>query len=175
MKGIGLFLLAGFLLLPTVDAIAAKRELTPILILNHIKTIEVEEKAGDELYFDISVYRAKRPTEYLRVPKRPFHWLSQLTGQYSEVKLWSQPLKEGERTTLIVSLIEADSAPLNSDDLIGVMKVQLKNEGGVLRAHWTMPNHVKGTITTEKHGGHIQKFVLNGEGARYEVQLSLKK
>jgi hypothetical protein len=149
-------------------AAVATNQIKPSIVVNHIKAIKSTENLRDELYFDISVYRAKQPTQYFRIPEKPFHWVSDRLDEVSGLQVWSQPIKAGETVTVIISLIEMDALHLNPDDLIGLMRVKLKNDNGVLQAHWDMPNQ------TKDHN-KIQKFELSGDNSRYEVDLSLKK
>jgi hypothetical protein len=111
----------------------------------------------------------------VRLPSKPFHEPSKLIGQFSKVRLWSEPLKVGETVTIVVSLIETDDTPLNPDDLIGLVRVKLKNEAGILQTTWDMPNHQAAAITSKDQSGKVQKFELNGEGSQYELYLSLMK
>lgn len=172
MKRIGLFLLASVL---SSFVNATDTELKPRLVLDHLNVIQAQEKDGDELYFDVSVYRANQAVHYLRVPAKPIHWPSQLMGNISQVTLWSEPLKAGETVTLIVSLIESDALPFNPDDLIGLVRVRLKNAKGVLQTHWGMPNRYNGPAKMAPHSSGTQKFDMQGDGARYNLYLSLTK
>lgn len=172
MKRLSTGLLAILLLLQVMITAAATTDLKPTLLLDHIKMIKTGESDGDELYFDITVYRAKQPAQYFRLPKQPFHEPSKLVGQFSKVKLWSEPLKVGESVTIIVSLIETDYTPLNPDDLIGLVRVKLKNNAGKLQATWDMPNQSMPAID---HNDKVQKFDVKGEGSQYEIYLSLVK
>lgn len=169
MKRIGLFLLAGLF---SSFVNAADTELKPRLVLDHLKVIQAQEKDGDELYFDVSVYRANQAVRYLRIPAKPIHWPSQLMDNVSKVTLWSEPLKAGETVTLIVSLMESDALPFNPDDLIGLVRVKLKNAKGVLQISWGMPNRYDGPAKMASQSS-TQKFDMLGEGARYNLYLSL--
>ncbi len=154
---------------------AANTNLKPQLILDHLNIIHAQEMDGDELYFDISVYQANKPVHYLRVPEKPIHWSSKLINKISNVTLWSEPLKPGESVNVIVSLMESDEAFYNPDDVIGLVRVNIKNVKGTLKANWTMPNRSDGPVkmAAQRRGSH--KFDLQGKGAQYDVYLSLTK
>ncbi len=175
MKRIYLVFFAGLLLLPVGVLLAAEHALTPSLILNQVKVLKASERDGDELYFDISVYRPGHTTHYLRVPEKPIHWTSRVIERVKSVPLWSQPLKSGQAITLIVSLIDSDMSVLNPDDLIGSMRVDIKNKNGALQISWSMPNRVDGPITIANQNGDVQKFELRDKHGQYDVYLSLKK
>ena len=171
MKRITLLLLASLF----SSVVMGAQVLTPKLILDHLDVIHAQEMDGDELYFDISVYRANKPVHYLRVPTKPIHWSSKLINKVSQITLWSEPLKAGESVNVIVSLMESDDSLYNPDDLIGLVRVKLKNVKGVLKTSWTMPNRSDGPIkmAAQRTGAH--KFDLQGKGAQYNVYLSLTK
>ncbi|OHE77603.1 MAG: hypothetical protein A3F67_02950 [Verrucomicrobia bacterium RIFCSPHIGHO2_12_FULL_41_10] len=141
------------------------------LILNQIKVIKEGDWLSDDLYFDISVLRANRPTQYIRLPEFPLYWPASQVNALKSTVLWSEPIKSGQKIILIVSLMDQDSKPLNPDDVIGLIRVELKNEKGDLHMQWSMPNQksvpVNGTINT------IQKFELFNVNGHYEVYLSL--
>lgn len=164
-----------FMSLMTSVLFAADTSLKPRLLLDHLNVIQAQEMDGDELYFDISVYRANKTVEYIRVPAKPEHFPSQLASKLSKIPLWSAPVKEGETVTLLVSLMESDASIFNPDDLIGIVRLQLKNAGGVLQSRWNMPNQGAGFKKLSKHRTGVKKFNLAGEGAHYEVYLSLER
>ena len=172
MKKFYQILLLSLWLLPVnyvLGAEAVTQDLNPRLVMELLTAITPTEKSGDELYFDISVYRANKQAEYLRVPTSPGHWPSKIIDKLNQITLWSEPLKSGEATTLILSLVESDDTLVNPDDLIGSIKVEMKNDKGVLQTNWSQPNR-----TEELGQKDIQKFELVG-GGKYELYLSLKK
>jgi len=172
MKRIGWFILVSLF---SSFLHAAEKEIKPRLALDHIKVIQVQENDGDELYFDISVLRGEKAKHYFRIPANPTHWPSQLMDKISNVTLWSEPLKNGETVILIMSLMESDAKPFNPDDLIGLVRVKLKNVNGVLQTNWSMPNRYDSPGKNENQKRNIHKFDMLGEGAHYDVYLSLEK
>ncbi len=133
--------------------------------------IKEGEWLGDDLYFDISVLRSKKPTQYIRIPEFPFHLPSSKINTLKSTRLWSEPIKSGEKVILIVSMMDQDSKPLNPDDVIGLIRVELKNEKGSLHLKWSMPNQksepVNWAINTP------QKFLLSNANGQYELYLSV--
>ncbi|AHE66938.1 hypothetical protein [Legionella oakridgensis] len=153
---------------------ANNQTIQPSLNLNQIKMIKGGEALGDDLYFDISILKANQPTQYLRVPKYPLYWPSTELASLKSVPLWSESLKNGQKIILIISLIDQDAKPMNPDDVIGVIRVELHNEHGHLQARWSMPNQKEGPIVSST--GSVQKFELsNNAYGHYEVLLSLDK
>ncbi len=169
MKSIVRVLFTGVLVLLPLSYVCSAEVLQPRLILDKMKVITPTEREGDELYFDISIYQPNQPTQYLRVPAKPVTWSLKAVDNLKQVSLWSQPLQSGQSITLVVSLLDSDGSVLNPDDLIGSMRVDLKNEKGKLQTNWSMPNRV------ERLGKQaMQKFELTGAG-RYDVYLSVNK
>lgn len=151
-----------------------KTTLKPALILNHLKPVKLNEKSGDELYMDIGVYRAQKQGRFYRIPKFPKNWPSSHLDKIKKITLWSEPVKAGERVILIVSLLEQDITPMNPDDLIGSMRVDMKNEDGVLSVQWSIPNRSTGPVTILGEHGNIERFELLSDKGEYEAYLSLK-
>jgi hypothetical protein len=157
----------------------------PELVLNRIKVVKEQDRNGDELYLTLSARVAGESTEYMRIPAKPDHWLSRQIDLVTNVSLWSEPIADGQSITLVIELNEQDAEPLNPDDLLGIMRVQLKNEKGSLTVHWDIPNRtgidapkkLAGQVadTFSQESGKIEKFDLDNDGAHYEVYLSVKK
>ncbi|AHE66357.1 hypothetical protein [Legionella oakridgensis] len=173
MKRMFCWLLLSLLYLPVAFA-ADEQILKPILILNHIKVIAPHEQKGDELYFDITAFWADKPRKYYQVPKPPRYWASADSDKINSVPLWSEPLKPGQVVILLISLMDIDVLPMDPDDLIGIVRVKLKNENGVLHAIWSIPNRSIGPETIMGQKGEIQKFELSGPYGDYEIYLSLQ-
>ncbi|WP_133126722.1 hypothetical protein [Legionella nagasakiensis] len=166
----------GFLSLLFLSAAFAANEqvLKPSLILNHLKVAAPHTQAGDELYFDITAFWADKPRKYYQVPKPPKYWASIESDKINSVSLWSEPVKPGQVVILLISLMDIDVLPMNPDDMLGIIRVRLKNVDGVLHATWSIPNRSVGPETIMGQTGDIQKFELSGASGKYEVYLSLK-
>ncbi|RUR29233.1 hypothetical protein [Legionella qingyii] len=147
------------------------QELSPKLILNQIKMIKEGELLGDDLYFDISVLRIKQPTQYIRIPEFPLHFPSSKINTLQPTLLWSDPIKSGEKVILIVSLMDQDSKPFNPDDVIGLIRVELKNEKGNLHLQWSRPNQKSAPMNWPINT--TQKFLLSNANGQYELYLSI--
>jgi hypothetical protein len=142
--------------------------------LTAIKAIKTTEKHGDELYFDVLVYSSNSKPKHYRIPNHPFHWPSEITHKLSDLNLWQGKIKPNEAVTLIISLIEMDSPPWNTDDLIGSIRVRLKNDNGKLVTSWGMPNRVDPPTAVIGRNGRVEKFQLLGDNSNYELFLRLK-
>jgi hypothetical protein len=166
-----------------MQKIESHLKITPQLILKDITVIKESELGGDELYISLSVRRPARSTEYIRIPANPDHWLSRKISLVKNARLWSEPLKVGETVTIIVELNEHDTSVLNPDDLVGIMRVKLKNKNGVLDFKWdklneidlrTGPDLAKNIPDlSSKSSGKIGIFDLKNSDSHYQVQLML--
>lgn len=182
--------IAGILLLFSGFTVFAGSEkdlsIKPELVLDKIKLVKAQERAGDELYFTLSARVGNKPTKYIRIPVKPEHWLSGKIDAVKKVHLWSEPLVDGQSVTIIVELNEQDSgSPLDPDDLLGVMRVKLKNDRGILHVLWDIPNQT-GVNAPKKMAGeaadthiagshHAHKFDLQNDEAHYEVHMLMGK
>jgi len=153
---------------------ASKHVLHPAVYMLRLKVIKTAEKNGDELYVGVTVYPSKAKPTHTQVPKYPLHWLSKHLDKLKRVKLWDGEVQEGHSVTLILSLIEQDTPPWDTDDLIGSVRIRLKNNRGHLETSWSMPNRVDAPVSVYSKYGRAEKFVLLGEGSNYEMFLALK-
>lgn len=149
--------------------------LNPKLVLLKLVALHTNEKGGDELYFDMSVAKTNEATRFLRLPEAPMHWPSRLVEQIKDVTLWTAPIAQNEQATILLSLNEEDSAPVDLDDFIGSLQVTVKNEKGVLKVEWQVPNNAeKLEQTTQKDKNNkVMKFIFSGSGTRYEAYFSV--
>lgn len=139
------------------------------VVLSKLDVVHPTEKRGDELYFSITEYSSKeRPRSYL-IPEFPMHWLSAHLQDIKNVNLWDKIIKDGEGVSVIFSLIEQDVAPWNIDDLVGTIKLKVRNEKGVLKREWIIPNQ-KDTQPVKQHKN---EFILDGASGEYHLFLKL--
>lgn len=139
------------------------------VILSELDAIRTTEKGGDELYFSVTEYSSKEhPRNYL-IPEFPMHWLSAHLKDIKNVTLWDKIIKEGEGVSVIFSLIEQEIPPWYLDELIGTVKLKVRNEKGVLKREWIIPNQ-KDTQPVKQHEN---EFILDGHSAQYHLFLKL--
>lgn len=159
-----------------VSSVFAKNDaLSTRLVFDHMKVVKASEHDGDELYFDVSVYQLNQPTQYIRIPEKPMHWLSQLLAKNTPVTLWTGSVSPKHPVTLVVSLMDADMSKMNPDDVIGSMRVELKNHDGKLVAYWSLPNRHDAPVMTSSIKENTHEFALiTSKNGTYEVYFSLK-
>ena len=150
------------------------QSLHPAIHLVNISAITTTERGGDELYMSVTAYPSSgKPSHYV-IPNPPLHWFSDELGQISKLKLWDGKIAQGEAVTLIFSLIEMDVPPWNTDDLVGTIRVHIKNDAGQLTSSWSMPNRSDVPIAVRTAEGTVEKFELwDDEGGRYQLSMSL--
>ena len=133
-----------------------------------------EGQQGDEIYLSITEFHSSRDARHITVPSQPVHWPSKALPQVKDLRLWGGSLKEGESLELIISVIEQDAAPWNIDDLIGTVKVKLRNENGKLEEKWKPMG--EGTEHSASGEGSGASHTINFKGrGHYEIQLQLRK
>jgi hypothetical protein len=165
--------LLSMLILPAAWA-SNKQIITPTVRLVSMKAIQTAEQRGDELYLSVTVYPSKGKPTHTQIPKHPLYWPSRKIHEVKNIKLWRHLLKPGEAVTIIVSLMEQDTYPWNTDDLIGSVKVKLRNNGGELESTWAMPNRIDSPVRVLTKYGEVEKFVLQSDQAQYEMYFKLK-
>ena len=173
MKRLMLFALVFVMSLP----VWAKnsQSLHPTINLVNISAVTTAERQGDELYMSVTAYPSSgRPTHYV-IPKPPLHWLSDHLEQINTLKLWDGRVAQGEAVTLIFSLIEMDVPPWNTDDLVGTIRVHIKNDAGQLTSSWSMPNRSDEPIIVRGSKGATKQFeFIDDEGGHYKLTLGLE-
>ncbi len=135
--------------------------------------IKPSESKEDELYFDLTIAKSKDKTLFLRIPQAPIHWLSSQTKSLKNIPLWEGTLHDLEEATLIVSLNEEDTSPVNVDDLIGSVHISIKNQQGKIASEWRIPENNKQLSPAKMPSKHTAKMTFNGDDAQYEIILIL--
>jgi len=160
------------LLLFSLTAFA--QSLHPQINLLSIRGIKTVEQQGDELYLTVTVYPSKGKSKHYHLPRKPQHWRSNNLKKVTKVPVWEGSLPESEAVTVIISLMEKDLPPWNTDDLIGSVRVHLRNNKGKLESNWSIPNRVDGPVSTMSQWGRTERFELLGEDGQYHLYFMLK-
>lgn len=148
------------------------------LRLVSLEMIRHGEIGGDELYMSITEFpksTSQKKGRHYQIPKLPIHWTSDVVGKIHDLTLWKGTLEDNDAVTLLVSLIEYDSAPWDLDDLIGSIKVRMRvNDEGKLQSEWTVPNNVE--VLPEEliiNGEKLLRFNYSGDNGHYVVTYQL--
>ncbi len=170
MRLIHFLLLSCAALLVNLTAIAKPSKFE--VILGSIEQVKTTENMGDELYIGITEYYSDGNSEYRRIPEYPIRWTSKSLRALKNISLWSGELEDGETVELVFSLIEMDVAPWNIDDLIGTVKLKIKNENGKVRSDWVNGNRIVPLHSFKKID---KEFFLDGDGGLYNLAMHLVK
>lgn len=145
----------------------------PALHLLRIQTSQTTEKKGDELYLSILTFQSEGKPHHYQIPEFPLYWSSKSLDQIKNLKIWQNPLNPGEGVTLVLSLMEHDAPPWNSDDWIGSLKIQLRNNQGNLEMNWIVPNRAEGPVKVVSKFGEAEKIELSDGKATYSLYFYL--
>lgn len=164
-------LISLFISLFTLPVFCVAKELSLQVKLTAIESIATTEERGDELYFSVTEFPTNEKPRHYEVPDFPTHWLSKYLNKLDEVVLWEKVVAEDQGVSVVFSLIERDAPPWNLDDLVGSVKLKLKNENGKLTKQWSIPNKED----TEKLNDSENMFILTGDGGEYHIVLEVKE
>lgn len=153
---------------------AASKSINPKVILKSMEAVKTIEKR-DELYLAVTEFPSEGLPSHYQLPKFPMFWPSDHLHKVANFKVWSRELKNGEGVTLILALIDKDAPPWNTDDLIGEVKLHLKNENGKLISSWSVPDRDEQPPVTSIEKSKDKQFDLRGEGAHYKIRFVVKK
>jgi len=135
-----------------------------------IRLIKMQERRGDELYFNVTEYSESGPPRFYQVPSFPGHWLSKFVEGVNNVSLWNKDFNQCENVRLVISFIERDIPPWNVDDLLGTVNLNIQCENNKLVGTWSIPDKSITKVSKNKEN----KFVFFGDGAEYRVQFKIK-
>ncbi len=144
------------------------------LQLLHLKAIKTADASGDKLYMGVAVYPSSGKPDYYLVPKFPLFWASRQLDTLKNVRIWSDKLQNNQSITLVLSLMEQDAPPWNTDDLIGSVQLRLYNKNGVLESNWDIPNRADAPTSVMSKYGSVKLVHLLGNKANYHMYFLLK-
>jgi len=166
-------LLVLYLCLPLIG-FAADKAAHPILSLVVLKAISTTERTGDELYVDVTVFRSEGTSEHVRFPQKQKYWPSGHLEKAQNLQLWDGKIEDGQAVEILVALVDHDMLPWNTDDLIGTVRLNLKNRHGSIESSWNVPNQPKTSISVITKQGPTQKFSLFKDDAHYDLSFMLQ-
>jgi hypothetical protein len=143
------------------------------LKLIHLQAEALSEENGDEVYISVTKYSNIGHPEEFRIPSAPENWFFKRLEEVKNVTLWQGRLIKGEEIKLMITIAEQDFPPLDVDDVVGTLRVNLKEEHGRLVEEWLIPE-MDGQPKIEDKGpvsGKGRRYVLHGDNSRYEAEL----
>ena len=146
----------------------------PSVHLLSMKAVSTAEKRGDELYLNVTVFHSEGESDLFRFPAKPLYWPSEHIEKVDNLQVWDGQLKNGESAEVLFSLVEHDMPPWNTDDLVGTVRLHIKNTQGALEASWSMPNRTDSPMSVITKHGRAEKFSLIGDHGHYDLYFMLK-
>ncbi|MBS0358469.1 MAG: hypothetical protein JSS53_04295 [Proteobacteria bacterium] len=147
----------------------AEKNIQTTLYLDSIDAIKVSEKNGDDLYINITAYPSQGKNYDYNIPTPPMYWMSKETPRIKKLKLWEGTLKPGQSIMILLSLIDQDFEPWNTDDLIGDISIRLKNQNGELLSDWHWPNREDAIPVINTKNGPARKVLLTNGHSSYNT------
>lgn len=140
------------------------------VVLNKIEAQKLLHSRGDELYLHIAVYNSDGTARAYTIPELPLFWPSRGLAQIKNLALWDGTLHNREGIELLFSLVERNSPPWHVDDLIGVLKLRMKNTDGHIEAEWSLPDSSTKLLHASADN---QQVAMEGDGAEYHLEFQL--
>ena len=157
-----------FLLL--TQSVYSAKYLYPTLYIDKIICKSTNEKV-DELYFEITetnISQKETSLNYYRVPTFPLFWKSDLLAAISTIPIWNGLLQEMNKISLSISMYEQDLPPLDPDDKLGEITIQLSRNNDQLLVKWQIPNTI--AISAEPVSLNLsRKVIFKAHNAEYEI------
>ena len=146
------------------------------LILDKIEQVKVTKAwGGDELYFGIAQFSSDRKqNRFYEVPEFPEAWVSKNLSHIQNLTLWDMTLKDEQAIQLVVALTERETPPWGVDDLVGLLKIQLKNSKEGLLQKWDFPAGYSAPQVKMEQTDKGRYFVLTGDNSEYKIALSIR-
>lgn len=155
---------------PKVDD---SKTIVPALHLLRLQSLKTSDQKTDELYLSILTFESTGKPHHYQIPEFPLYWSSKNLDQIKNLKIWQNPLAVGQGVTLVLSLMEHDAPPWNSDDWIGSLKIQLRNNQGNLEMSWVVPNRAEGPLKVISKFGEAEKVDLTDGKGTYSLYFYL--
>ena len=161
-----------------VNASHHKPNVVVEVYLEHIKASK-PNNPKNRIYMQVTEYsNINRPKEY-RIPTYPKHWLQQDFLKITDIRLWKGLVKSREKKELIISLIENEFPPLDSDEDLGSIKLVLDNQAQndqkikIIwdKANFKEPIQIKKIIS--KDSPHYVTFNMQGKNSDYTLSFHL--
>ncbi len=182
-------LMFGVMLLGSVSVWAADKDNSGyqlFLKLDSIKASDAAQKAHEKVYLNVLAYTEKldkmQPNRHYTVPDLPLTWHAQALEKVKAVPVWHDTLAAGDAAEVVISLAERNRPPWWTDNLIGSLKLHVKDDNGVLKIDWRQHDFAN---SSPQAAGHIQKtykknsgqvhYRFKGDGWYYDLILSIEK
>lgn len=161
------------LLLLWVSPLSFANNIAAQLNLISLKGLHASESYGDELYFNVTEFRRDHIVKHYSIPEFPAVWSSKALENIPKLKLWEQELANNERVELLVTLVEHDNPPWDREDILGTVKVLLKNDNGKLIVKWLEATNSETFGKEKKQASSMGRFLFKGAKGLYQVDFQI--
>lgn len=124
-------------------------------------------------YFSISVFPSNSSASELRVPEYPLHWLAADLPHLKNCKLWQGTVENNSSVTVVLSLMDQKIPLLETDDLFGVIQVEIDNINGKIISYWCKSSDLAPTLV-EQPNTKRPRFIMYGGDHPYVVEFKVK-
>jgi len=174
MKSIWKLVLFSFLVLYGFSIVGEAKERHVELFLKSIKEVAASEETGDEIYLALTEYPSHGKYKHYTIPYYPLHWSSDVLPHVKDLKLWDGELADKHAVELVISAIEHDILPFDPDDLIGTVKLTLRNIDNKLQVAWKIPDPKKQEKEIKPESGTTKEYTFKGDNGEYVLTFELK-
>lgn len=137
-----------------------------------IQVVSSSESRGDEIYFNLTEFHHDRTVTHFAFPEPPSVWKSKDLAQVKPTLLWKQTIEQGQPLELMITLVEHDNPPWDVEDVLGTIKIHLRNNDGKLINNWVVEKTAD-IKTLETPQGNIKRVKFSGNHGDYIVDFQM--
>ena len=149
----------------------------PTEVIVKLDAITVNKPVKDKIYIEITEYSSINKAKEYRIPSYPKHWLIKDLPKLKNTTLWKGTIQDSENKKLIISLVDNDFPPLDSDQPLGSVKLTLTNKNDKINIDWDKAGF-KEPINIQKiasnDGSDHVIFKMQGKRSEYTVGFFVK-
>lgn len=131
------------------------------------------EPDGDHVYFYVTEYPSEGFAAEVRIPPFPMHWISKEVKNINRVKLWEGAVPKGECVSLVITLMNQMIPLMLSDEEVGSMQVNIRNDNNKIFSAWRQPNFQDNT-KVDQPIIDVPRFVMYGDESQYAVTFRVR-
>ncbi len=139
-----------------------------------MKCLALTERNFDQIYVGTAVFRSGGQFDYSRIPTYPHNWPMKIGNEINNQALWKGELEEGQAIIFTLSLIEQDLSVFNPDDLVGLAKLEIRNQHGQFKVSWSTPNSKEGPKTTASAKLHTAEYQFSADKGTYVLNFKVE-
>lgn len=155
---------------------SAKKLAIPKVILQ-LDAITIDRLVEDKIYIEITEYSNLHKAKEYRIPTYPKHWLIKDLPKLKNIELWQGAVNKLENIELVVSVVDNDFPPFDSDRPLGSVKLKLENKHNLININWDSANFKEPIqiekISHTKSPNHV-KFKMKNQNSEYIIGFVVK-